>query len=232
MAPAMPPKPRVSAPRRAPLSPDAQRQRMLLYALGASGFLALAVVVVVFAATRGGSGGIDEAGVRSAAEAAGCTYLTKPNPPLPKGGSWHTVLTPGGRSPEWNTVPPTSGPHYEVPAVWGAYSEPLQQARVVHNLEHGGVFIQYGRDVPTATVDELRSFYDDHTRGTLLAPLPSLGKQIAVGAWTTPDNDPDNGTGHLMKCEKFDEKAFSTFFDQLQFKGPERFPADSLLPGM
>jgi hypothetical protein len=228
----MPPKPRVSAPKRAPLDPAAHRQRMLLYALAASGLVALAVVVVVLAATGGGGGGsIDEGRVRSAAEAAGCTYVSKPTPKLPSVGNWHTVLTPDGRSPEWNTIPPTSGPHYDVPAVWGAYSEPLQQARVVHNLEHGGVFIQYGGEVPTATVDELRSFYDEHPRGTLLAPLPSLGKQIALGAWTTPEDDPENGTGHLMKCEEFDEDAFSAFFEELQFKGPERFPADSLLPG-
>jgi hypothetical protein len=225
MARAMPPKPRVNAPKRAPLDPGARRQRLMLYALAASGLVALGLVVVVMAATTGG-GAIDEGRVRSAATEAGCTYVSKP---AVKPRS-HTVQ-PDGRSPLWNTVPPTSGPHYAVPAVWGAYSEPLQQARVVHNLEHGGVFIQYGKDVAASTVQELRSFYDDHTRGTLLAPLPSLGKQIAVGAWTAPEDDPDNGTAHLMKCEKFDETAFSAFFDEFQFKGPERFPADTLLPG-
>jgi hypothetical protein len=226
MARAMPPKPRVSAPKRAPLDPAARRQRLLLYALAASGLVALALVVVVMAATGGGGGAIDETSVRSAASAAGCTYTSKPaiNPRS------HT-LQPDGRSPLWNTVPATSGPHYAVPAVWGAYSEPLQQARVVHNLEHGGIFIEYGKDVPASTVQQLRSFYDDHTRGTLLAPDPSLGKQIAVGAWTAPEDDPDKGTAHLMKCQRFDDGAFSTFFDQLQFKGPERFPPDTLLPG-
>jgi hypothetical protein len=226
MARAMPPKPRVSAPKRAPLDPAARRQRLLLYALAASGLVALAAVVVVMAATSGGGGSIDEGRVRAAAGAAGCTYVSKP---AVKPRS-HTIQ-PDGSSPLWNTVPPTSGPHYAVPAVWGAYSEPLQKARVVHNLEHGGVFIQYGKDVPDSTVQELRSFYDDHTRGTLLAPLPALGKQIAVGAWTAPEDAPDNGTAHLMKCEKFDQNAFSAFFDEFQFKGPERFPADTLLPG-
>jgi Protein of unknown function (DUF3105) len=226
MARAMPPKPRVSAPKRAPLDSAARRQRLILYALAASGLVALALVVVVFAATAGGGGTIDEARVRSAAEAAGCTYTSKPAVKAD-----HS-LQPDGRSPKWNTVPATSGPHHAATAVWGAYSEPLQQARVVHNLEHGGVFIEYGRDVPASTVQELRSFYDDHTRGTLLAPQPSLGKKIAVGAWTAPEADPDNGTGHLLMCEKFDENAFSAFFDELQFKGRERFPSDTLLPGM
>ena len=44
--------------------------------------------------------------------------------------------------------------------IWGAYEEPLQLARIVHNLEHGGIYIFYGDDVPDAVVAELREFYD------------------------------------------------------------------------
>ena len=103
---------------------------------------------------------------------------------------------------------------------------------LVHNLEHGGVFIQYGEDVPEATVRQLQAFYADHDRGTLLSPLPRLGKQIALGAWVTPSDDkPDEGKGYLMKCTRFDEAAFAAFLEEFQYKGPERFPADSLLPG-
>ncbi len=55
----------------------------------------------------------------------------------------------------------------------------------MHNLEHGGIFIQYGPDVPQSTIDQLQGFYDQHRNGTLLAPLPSLGSDIALGVWTT-----------------------------------------------
>ena len=90
----------------------------------------------------------------------------------------------------------------------------------------------YGINVSAATVAQLQSFYDNHTRGTILAPLPSLGNKIALGAWTTKDaNDPTNGTAHLAKCTSFDEKAFGAFFDDFQFQGPERFPPNTLLPG-
>ena len=102
---------------------------------------------------------------------------------LPSGD--HSVLTPGGTSKKWNTDPPTNGPHYQTPAIWGAYTTPLYPAQVVHNLEHGGIFIQYGKDVPQATVDQLKGFYDQHLNGTLLAPLPRLGSKIAMGVWTT-----------------------------------------------
>ena len=140
--------------------------------------------------------------------------------------------TPAGTSPEWNTNPPTSGPHYAVPAVWGTYEQPVNQAQLVHNLEHGGIAVQYGKDVPAATVQELKTFVQSHSRGTVLAPDPALGKKIALGAWVTKSaSQPGDGTGYLATCRSFDESAFSAFFDAYQFKGPERFPADSLLPG-
>jgi hypothetical protein len=171
------------------------------------------------------SGGSTDAA--AALDSAGCTLLEKP---ALRGV--HSITTPTGRSPLWNTNPPTSGPHYEIPAIWGAYTEPLNMAQLVHNLEHGGIYILYGPRVPDAAVAQLRSFYEGHTRGTILAPLPSLGNKIALGAWTTRDaNDASNGTAHLAKCTSFDEDAFGAFFDEFQFQGPERFPADTLLPG-
>jgi hypothetical protein len=104
----------------------------------------------------------------------------------------------------------------------------------VHNLEHGGAYIQYGDDVPEETVAQLRDFYDEHRNGTLLAPLPSLGDEIALGVWVTPERageGSDRGVGYLAKCTEFDEEAFSTFFDEFQFKGPERFSPNLLSPG-
>ena len=144
----------------------------------------------------------------------------------------HSITTPSGTSPKWNTVPPTSGPHYEVPVVYGIYDEPVYQAQLVHNLEHGAIAVQYGKDVPQATIGELKSFVQGHSRGTVLAPYPALGDKIALGAWVVPDpSKPAEGTAYLAKCTEFDETAFAAFFDAYQFQGPERFPPDSLLPG-
>jgi hypothetical protein len=141
------------------------------------------------------------------------------------------VLTPDGTSSKWNTSPPTSGPHFAQAAIWGSYAEPLLQGQVVHNLEHGGIFIQYGKDVPQATIDQLEAFYGERRNGTLLAPLPRLGSEIAMGAWTTKDGKPDEGTSYLVKCTDFDDAAYAAFFEANQFRGPERFPIDSMLPG-
>ena len=186
----------------------------------------MAVALVALAFTRGGGSGAG-GDARAALEQAGCTLSATPSL-----AGVHTVTTPSGTSPKWNTVPPTSGPHYEIPVVYGIYDEPVYQAQLVHNLEHGAIAVQYGEDVPQATIDELKSFTQDHARGTVLAPYPALGDKIALGAWVVPDpSKPDEGTAYLAKCTEFDEAAFSAFFSAYQFQGPERFPPDSLLPG-
>jgi hypothetical protein len=223
-------KPRVRAPkqRAAPAARDAGRRRLALGIAGGAGLAALAAVGLIV--LLGSGGGASEAAVRADLAAAGCTLKVAPG-----GKPLHSIQNPDDTSKQWNTFPPTSGPHYAEPAIFGAYNEPLQQARVVHNLEHGGVFIQYGSKVPASTVSELQRFYDDHKPGTLLAPLPALGNKIALGAWVHTDEDlakGTNGHGYLAKCTKFDDKAFSAFFDSYQFKGSHVNDPSLLLPGM
>lgn len=228
-------KPRVKAPKqRATTSrDDPQRTKLLMIGGGALALLALGVVFFVTVG-RGGAG-VDEASVRADLEAAGCTLEAKiPAPPASNG--YHTVAVPDGTSADWNTDPPVAGAHYGEAAIFGVYSDQLEQARVVHNLEHGGIFIQYGADVRERTLAELESFYNDRKTGTLMAPLPSLGDEIALGAWVVRDDEFERegsvlGTGYLAKCKTFDEEAFASFFDAFQFKGPERFDPANLLPG-
>jgi len=196
----------------------------LLVMLAIGGVAALAAIAIVVALVLGGSDGGDP---RTALEAAGCTLATSPALV-----GVHSISAPDGSSDTWTTDPPTSGPHYAVPAVWGSFDDPVNQAQLVHNLEHGGIAVQYGSDVPSATITELERFVQEHPRGTVLAPYASLGDQIALGAWVTESaTDPENGTAYLVKCSRFDQAAFEAFFDAYQFQGPERFPPDSLLPG-
>jgi len=200
---------------------------MVLMGLGGAALLILAVVAL--ASPLGGSDGVGGGGgdARAALEEAGCTLSATPALP-----GEHTITTPSGTSPKWDTVPPTSGPHYEIPVVYGIYDEPVNQAQLVHNLEHGAIAVQYGKDVPRATIDRLTAFAQSHARGTVLAPSPRLGDGIALGAWVVPDpSRPDVGTAYLARCTGFDEQAFSAFYSAYQFQGPERFPPDSLLPG-
>jgi len=218
-------KPRVKAPKQRSTtgSDDFDRTRKLVLIGGV--LAALVVAGVLFAAVgRGGGGGPDEESVRADLEAAGCTLKT-----VKALEGQHSVSAPGGTSDKWNTDPPTNGPHYAVAAIFGIYDDELEPARVVHNLEHGGVFILYGDDVPDSTVQELEAFYDDHKTGTIMAPLPRLGDEFALGAWVA---DGGEAKGQLAKCKAFDEGAVSSFFRAFQFLGPERFDPSQLQPGL
>jgi uncharacterized protein DUF3105 len=208
-----PPRP-VQAPRRrttAPTTvPGAERQRRTLYALGASGFLALAIVIGVMLLTRGG--GADVAAAAKAVRAAGGAFQT-----YPQQRRDHVALN---YKFKYNSFPPTSGPHYFQWVLWGIYDSPVRQIQAIHNLEHGGIVIQYGPKVPRSTVDEITVFYRSDPNAMLVAPLPALGNKIALEAWR-----------HLGTITHFDEKAFKTFRDALRYHGPEHYPKSVLNPG-
>jgi hypothetical protein len=134
-------------------------------------------------------------------------------------------------TPTYNSFPPTSGTHYYLTAKWNIYSFALPQIALVHNLEHGGVVVQYGRAVPKATVAQIRAWYLKDTTGLIVAPLPRLGGTIALAAWNAPPykqgrkpEQQDAGHGYLDVCTGFDAAAFTAFVKQHRFKGGERFP--------
>ena len=220
---------RVQAPQRRaggePPSEADRRRRLLLYGLAGSGILLLAAVVLGFVLIGGDSG---DGGVKAKMAAIGCTLNTYPAQERP-----HRTTLPKGF--KYNSDPPTSGPHNPQAAIFGAYEEPLDRMQTIHNLEHGGILIQYGSRVPQATRDELQEFYNDDPNGLLMGPLPSLGRRIALGAWTSPPAAPEErnirGEGHLASCTRFEGDAYEAFRDAYRAKGPERFPLEALAPG-
>jgi hypothetical protein len=218
-------KPRVKAPKQRAVTSDESARRRKTWAVVAAvvGVGAGVAAVAALLGFVGGSDKIDVAGVRTNVEAAGCTFQA-----APALEGIHSIRTPSGTSPVWNTNPPTSGPHYAIPGIFGIYNEQVDMAMLVHDLEHGGIYILYGDKVPESTVEQLRAFYDDHKTGTTMAPLDRLGNEFAIGAWVV---EGDVRNGFLAKCKTFDEGALSSFFGQLQFRGPERFDPSQLTPG-
>jgi hypothetical protein len=209
-----PPPRRVQAPKRRDSGPAtgdaARRQRLILFGLAGSGILLLGAVLLFLAFAPGGSG--DEE-LADTMRAAGCTFQTFES----EGRTHVDSLT---AKVKYKTDPPTSGPHYFLPAVWDIYDRPINELQAVHNLEHGGIVIQYGDDVPDATVNRIAELYRESPNGMLVAPLPHLGDKIALTAWT-----------HLAKCTRFDEGAFKAFRDAYRGKGPEPFKTEDLRPG-
>lgn len=170
----------------------------------------LAIVGASFALGAFGGG---EGGPGGALREAGCTFRT-----FPDQGANH--IDSSSNTVRYNSAPPTSGTHLSQPAVWGAYNERVEQQALVHNLEHGGVVIQYGSKVLPGDVAAINAYYTDDPRGLIVAALPKLGDEITLTAWTK-----------LAKCPSYDAGAFDAFLDSFRFKGPERVPPDALQPG-
>jgi hypothetical protein len=126
---------------------------------------------------------------------------------------------------EYNSDPPTNGPHYVYPLPYGRYLEPVNPRQLVHNLEHGGIAIQYGKDVPNATFGQVSEFFREDRNGIVLAPLDKLGNRIALTAWVTgedvPAKDARFGAGYVALCTDFDEQAFADFRSAFRYHGPE-----------
>jgi hypothetical protein len=216
-------KPRVKAPKkRAPTKSSEGSDRRRVY-LSAGIIATLAVLALGFVYLQAGTGNATSSDdARAALAAADCDLEVTPG--VLNASDHSDFPDPGATSPKWNTDPPTSGPHYGVTVIYGSYPEPVEIGMLVHNLEHGAVFILYGDDVPESTVAQLQTFYDAHKNGTVLAPYSKLGDEIALGAWLAeglPEASSDRGSGVLATCTAFDEAAFDAFLDAFQFKGPE-----------
>jgi hypothetical protein len=198
-------------------------RRWVLLGVGLAGAVVIAAVAALAIVGFGGGGTTD---ARASLTAAGCTLKDYP------GVSRQHISDPNARPKSWNSFPPTSGPHYVTPAVYGFYSDPIQLARALHGLEHGGVYMLYGSKTPPDTVSRLRVIYDKDPRGLIVAPLPELGDKIALGAWTSDNpGSAELGTGHLAECTRVDDKAFLAFIKAYRGRGPEGIPLNSLQPG-
>jgi Protein of unknown function (DUF3105) len=208
-----------------PVAADGQRRK--LYMIGGSGAVVLvAILAIVF--LTGGGGDDDE---RATLEAAGFTLQSFPALP---NKSDHSDVPTLETKPKWNSSPPTSGPHYGVPAVWGSYDEQVPLVQSVHNLEHGGVVIHYGPDVPSAEVDKIREWYSMDPNGLIISPLSSNKNKITLSAWTAPgasSGTRDRGRGWLATGTKFNKDAFDAFVEAHRYKGPERLLPEQLAPG-
>jgi hypothetical protein len=221
-----PPPRRVQAPKARVEPRDQRRTRLILLAVAALGFVGLAATVL-FLAFGGGGGDVAQV-VRD----AGGTFRTVKSPPHKGDHSDVPTLT---AKVKWNTDPPSNGAHYAGIGIWDFYDEPVNPRMVVHNLEHGGVAIWWGSDVPQQTIDRMREWYADDPNSIIGTPYPKLGDKVALTAWTgnpsTYFENGDYGEGHVAILPSFDEGAFDAFKDAFRGKGPEGIDPDQNQPG-
>jgi hypothetical protein len=175
---------------------EAQRRRRTLLTFGGvAGGAVLIVALIVVAVTRSGTGPAGLPGVRE----------------FPNQGGTH--LTLGQSHPPYNSNPPTSGWHTPQTAGWGAHRSVLPDEIVVHNLEHGGIWISYRDAGDAALVERLQALVARYRSKVILTPRPQNDAPIAVAAW-----------GRLMNLKTLDEDLIVRFIEAYRNKGPEQVP--------
>lgn len=131
---------------------------------------------------------------------------------IPEQGREH--IAQGAAHPEYSSNPPASGWHYETWADWGVYSEEQSQELLIHNLEHGGIVIQYKPDVDKETIAKLEDLKkSEFSCKIVVAPYSKLDTNIALTAWT-----------QLYKSDTYEEETIKNFIRKYRDKGPENVP--------
>lgn len=91
----------------------------------------------------------------------------------------------------YNTRPPTSGPHLPTLARWGIHSQPIPDALQVHNLEDGGVLVQYNCRDCDELIAQLKTIVSRYPDKVILAPYPNMDTRMALTAWGRIDTFAD-----------------------------------------
>jgi hypothetical protein len=129
---------------------------------------------------------------------------------FPSLGNAH-IQTPETTHEPYNSDPPTSGPHLPYIAPWGVHGKPLARELQVHNLEDGGVVINYRPECEAQVLEPLKTVVGRYADHVILAPYPGLDRCIALTAWT-----------RLEKLDQFDERRVTRFIEA--YRGIDHHP--------
>lgn len=128
---------------------------------------------------------------------------------FPSQGQTHIEI--GATHPTYNSNPPSSGHHYAKPADWGVYQTELPDEQLVHNLEHGGIWISY-KDIDAETKSKIEDFAKQHPNKMIVTPRAKNDKKIALASWT-----------RLLTLDAFDEATASAFVSANKNQAPEPY---------
>lgn len=140
---------------------------------------------------------------------AGCTFGTHE-----VGEPTHVGTDEDLDSPSF---PPTSGPHYDDWAPFGLYDEPVADGYVVHNLEHGGVAVWLGTEVPDEVGAAVGDLLDDEEKW-LVAPRPDITGLFSA-AWGVGLSCPPEAVEQLGAQELAD--ALDEWYKAVESTGSE-----------
>jgi hypothetical protein len=124
----------------------------------------------------------------------------------------------------YNSNPPTSGPHAAVPANWGISDVAIAKEQALHNMEHAGVVVWYNCNAQpilsaqdcTTLRNQLGSVVQAEVgagKRVLMTPYAGMDQRIALTAW-----------GFLDTFETFDQARVQKFIETFECNfDPEHF---------
>ncbi|MDO8676820.1 MAG: DUF3105 domain-containing protein [Candidatus Azambacteria bacterium] len=128
-----------------------------------------------------------------------------------------THIDVGASHPAYNSNPPTSGWHYEEWESKGVYKGQQPDEGLVHNLEHGYIWISYRPDAAPEIIKQLESFYG-FGKKIVVEPRKENDKLISLAAWNWLDKfDPISGSS----LNDVELKRIGDFIDAYINQGPE-----------
>ena len=118
-------------------------------------------------------------------------------------------ISEGTAHPAYNSNPPTSGWHYAEEANWGVYQNELPDEKILHNLEHGGIWISYN-NVATDTIEKIENLAKRYPDKLIVEPRSKNTAKIVLASWT-----------RLLKLNQFDEVVITGFIRANKNRSPE-----------
>ena len=110
----------------------------------------------------------------------------------------------------YGSNPPTSGAHWAEPADWGFYDTELTDEQLVHNIEHGGIWITY-KDLDEDDINKLKNIARNNSDRVIVTKREKNDDPIAVASW-----------GRYMKLQEIDEVLIQKYIDTHVNDSPEK----------
>jgi len=129
---------------------------------------------------------------------------------FPSAGREHINL--GDPHDPYNSNPPTSGPHAQ-PVRTDVYPHELPDEQLIHNLEHGHIWLSYRDPDDQAALDLFTEIQAQFPRLVVVTHRPGNDARIAVAAWT-----------RLLNLDELDEDQILAFIARYADQAPESIP--------
>ena len=118
----------------------------------------------------------------------------------------------GSSLPEYTSNPPSSGPHYGQTAKTGSRDKEIPDQHLIHNLEHGDIWIAYHPRISETMQNQLKKF---GASKVVVTPREANETDVALVAWGRIDTF--NIENNLL-----DKQRIRDFIKRNINRGPER----------